>query len=475
MNASRVLAASVGVSAVVAVFATPAVAVSDLQSQSTASSSVTVPENLGARSATRDYGTPTKAKGKACPFVGTVPVALNSGSLPYGSSLPGAAAVILPGPEYPTDIYGELCMSRASLAKARAGAPPAILVLVHGITYGTWYWDLPYRPARYSAVNYLIKRGYATLNIDRIGEGRSGHPPSPLVTSATNADAVHQLIEKLRAGEIGGFAFEHVGLVGHSYGTVTNWRETAVYNDADINIGTGYSDGVNPVTAGHLVSQSRPASMDPRTAGEPWASDPGYVQPLPGVRGISQFYNRANADPAVIALDEQLANTVTVPELGTFTQSEFDGSRRHMAIPTFLINGEVDNLVCGNNTEQCATAAGVTDGPEELERAATRLRDWQRPVLGSKSCFRAAVIPEAAHDINLHKNAPQVYAQIAYFADQAMGSDGAKKAAYRAECQAGADPFTDLFPHVNAPGSTLPPDAFRSQSGRGPQGRRAQV
>ena len=407
---------------------------------------------------TPNYGTPTAATGKTCPFVGTVPVSINVGSTPYGSSLPGMGGVILPGPEFPSVIYGELCMTKQTLADAKRGRMPSVLVLVHGITYGTWYWDLPYEPERYSAVNYLIKRGYAVLNIDRLGDGRSGHPPSWLVTSATNADTVHQLIEKLRGGELGGLSFQHVGLVGHSYGTITTWRESAVYNDADLVIGTGYSDGVNPVTAGLFVSQARPASQDPRTADEPWAQDPGYLQPLPGVRGISQLYHRANADPAVIALDDKLANTVTGPELMTFTQSEFDGSRRNIRIPTFLINGEFDNMVCGNNSEQCATDADVNDGPAQLEKAAYRLQGWQGPVMSPQACFRSAVVPEAAHDINLHRNARQLYATIAYFADQAMGPRGENAESYRAACGPGDAPLTDLVPHANAPGLTPPPD-----------------
>jgi pimeloyl-ACP methyl ester carboxylesterase len=244
-----------------------------------------------------------------------------------------------------------------------------------------------------------------------------------------------------------------------------------VYNDADLVIGTGYSDGVNPVTAGLLVSKVRPASMDPRTADQSWAQDPGYLEPLPGVRGISQFYHRANADPAVIALDEKLANTVTAQELSTFTQSEFDGSRRNIHIPTFLINGEFDNLVCGNNTEHCATTAGVHDGPAQLERDGYRLRDWQGPLMSARSCFRAAVIPEAGHDINLHRNAHQLYATIAYFADQAMGPRGDNAATYRASCGTTGSPVAELLPDANAPGLTPPPDLFPRSASRGHSNR----
>ncbi|MDT7711225.1 MAG: hypothetical protein QOG20_6832, partial [Pseudonocardiales bacterium] len=406
---------------------------------------------------TRDYGTPTAAPGKTCPFTGNVPVSLPVGSLPVGNSLPGLGGVVLPGPTVPTTVYAELCMSESALADARAGHPPAVLVLVHGITYGTWYWDLPYEPQTYSAVNYLNGHGYATLNIDRIGEGRSGHPISPLVTSATNADAVHQLVQKLKAGEIGGLTFPHVGLVGHSYGTITNWRESAVYNDTDINIGTGYSDGINPVTAGAFVTQAEPAIASPLNADQPWAIDPGYLQPLPGSRSIPQLYYMPNTDPEVIATDERLANTDTAEELGTFLQSEVDGSRKNILVPTFLIDGQHDLLVCGNNAEKCATAATTSSDPATVEADASTLHGWQGSVMNSKACFRAAVIPDAAHDINFHRNAQQLYAQIAYFADQAMGVHGENVGSYRATCDTAGGGLSDTVPHVNAPGVTPPP------------------
>jgi hypothetical protein len=131
----------------------------------------------------RAYGTPTPAVGKACPFVGKVPVKVPTVASPAGTSLRGLGGLNSSAGSVDSFVHGELCMSVESLAQAKAGHPPAVLVLVHGITYGTWYWDLPYKPGTYSTVNYLNKHGYATLNIDRIGDGRSGHPSSAIVNA----------------------------------------------------------------------------------------------------------------------------------------------------------------------------------------------------------------------------------------------------------------------------------------------------
>jgi hypothetical protein len=401
------------------------------------------------------YGTPTAAPGKVCPFVGDMPVTVAAVTSPAGSSLPGLAGVTVEGSAVPSHVYAELCMSDASWASARSGAPPALLLLVHGITYGTWYWDFPYQPERYSAVNHIIGHGYATLNIDRIGDGRSDHPPSAMVTAASNAEVVHQLIEKLRAGALAGTRFEHVGLVGHSYGVIANWLESAQYNDADMNIGTGYSDRVDHYEAGRFFLTFAPAALVPAYASQPWAADPGYLAPTPGHRGLPQLYYAPNADPQVIATDERLANTVTSGEGLTFPEREYDGTHKNMVIPTFSIQGQFDIMTCGHAAQECATRATMNDDPATVERDATRFRDWQAPAMSSQACYRAAVIPQASHDINLHRDAPMEYAQIVYFADQSMGAHGEHTKSYRSACAFGGPTTADRLPEG---GRLIPPN-----------------
>ncbi|GAA4535878.1 hypothetical protein [Pseudonocardia xishanensis] len=64
--------------------------------------------------ASRDYGTPTEAEGKTCPFTGQIPVSLPVVASPVGSSVPGTAGLNLPEPSVPSSIYGELCMTTAT-------------------------------------------------------------------------------------------------------------------------------------------------------------------------------------------------------------------------------------------------------------------------------------------------------------------------------------------------------------------------
>jgi hypothetical protein len=55
-------------------------------------------------------------------------------------------------------------------------------------------------------------------------------------------------------------------------------------------------------------------------------------------------------------------------------------------------------------------------------------------------------VPDAGHDINLHRNAQQAFAQIAYFADEASGPRGENVESYRADCRTAAAGPADLLP-----------------------------
>jgi pimeloyl-ACP methyl ester carboxylesterase len=397
----------------------------------------------------RNYGTPTAAPNKTCPFVGKVPVSLPLVNSPVGTSIPGMAGLDLQQPSTPSHVYSELCMSKQSLARLHAGHPPAVLLMVHGITYGTAYFDFPYKSGKYSTVNHLDQHGYATLNIDRLGYGRSDHPLSPLVNATSDAEIIHQLVQKLKQGNIGGTKFPHVGLVGHSYGTVTNWLESSLYNDTDINIGSGYSDRVNPVTAGSFIGLGTPAKLSPVTSNQPWSVDPGYIQPLPSARNLPQLYYPKHVEPGVVQTDTKLANTTTVGEIATFPNREYDGTHKNIRIPTFDIQGEYDIMTCGNNAAECSTKATQSSDPATLERDGKGFTDWQKTSFSSQACFRGAVVPDAAHDVALHKNANQFQDQVAYFADQAMGTNGQNAANYRKNCAPHGPTLSDSLPEIH--------------------------
>ncbi len=86
-------------------------------------------------------------------------------------------------------------------------------VLVPGGTYNAVYWDIGYDPQVLSYREAVNEAGIATVAVDRLGSGRSSRPLSTLVTLATQAQAVHAVIQSLRP------LFRKLVLVGHSIGS----------------------------------------------------------------------------------------------------------------------------------------------------------------------------------------------------------------------------------------------------------------
>ena len=284
-----------------------------------------------------------------------------------------------------------------------------IQILVHGLSYARYYWDLPYQPDRYSYPRAANERGYATLAIDRLGIGNSWHPASPLITYDSNASAVHQVIQAVRGGQLG-TRFEKVVLVGHSLGSVIAYREAGSYSDVDAVVFTGaahLADAPNIVTKVRL--NTIPAFLDPKFAGSGY--DPGYQTTKPGTRGV--FYHLPNTDREVIALDEELKQTFTDLELDTaFTYEPASATKlaatspsKRIVVPTFTILGNEDPFFCkGTTVADCSSSAALTA--------------YERPYFDPKAVVEAEVVPGAGHNLNLERTAPASNAAILDFIDR---------------------------------------------------------
>src|SRR5262245_37922841 len=98
-------------------------------------------------------------------------------------------------------IHGELCLPPGPV-------PKTVQLLVHTTWHNLRGWDTP--QAAYSYVRSSLAAGYATFNVDRFGTGRSTKPRADLVTITTVEDTLHQVIQALRAGSVGGRAFPKV-------------------------------------------------------------------------------------------------------------------------------------------------------------------------------------------------------------------------------------------------------------------------
>lgn len=284
-------------------------------------------------------------------------------------------------------IAGRLCVP--------AGAT-SVQLLLHGFTYGRYYWDLPYQPENYSYVAAANRAGYATLSIDRLGVGDSYHPFSTLVTLDNEASAVHQVIRALRSGLLGGTAFQRVVLVGHSYGSQIAFVTAGRYQNVEALVATGASHQINVVNIiTRLGAQTEPATLDPKFASS--GLDVGYLTTRRGARSV--FYNTQNTDPEVISLDEQLKQTGTAAELITSLPDSVLNFSRQINIPVLAVNATDEPFFCnGLLTADCSSAAALVAS--------------ERPFYGPSATLDALVVPNAGHAVTLARSAPQTLAAI---------------------------------------------------------------
>lgn len=292
------------------------------------------------------------------------------------------------------NVSGVLC-SRGSLKHK------TVQVALHGATYNHIYWDFPFQPEFYSYVRWATAAGYAVLNLDRIGNGRSDRPPADAVTIESNAYVVHQVVRALRSGNLVVPAFgrvhaERVALVGHSLGSVISIQEAATFGDVDGVVLTGVSHTVTPALGDVSFY---PASLDPRFAGKNIPD--GYVTTTPGTRTI--FYNAPFYAHRVLAIDEKNKETVTVAELNTAVPALSLASGVH--VPVLVVVGDKDGAFC--NPPSCSASGSLAGEPAFYP---------------ADACAEAVAIPNSGHDLNLHYQAPLAFFTVLNWLDRRVGS-----------------------------------------------------
>jgi pimeloyl-ACP methyl ester carboxylesterase len=281
--------------------------------------------------------------------------------------------------------------------------------LLHALTYDHNYWDFPLKPGKYSYVRKATDEGYATFNIDRIGIGLSDHPDDTLVTLESNAFVTHQIVQDLRKGIIGDTKFTKIILVGFSIGSNISLLEQSTYGDADGLILSAFSHQFNFTFYATVQDDFfNPVSQDPKFANSGYSS--GYYTTVPGTRG-KLFYNLPDADPAVIALDETLKQTLTIEENNTFFDANGSSFSQSIHVPVLIALGQNDNYFCGSGLS-CADASAI------LAREAGF---WS-----PQACLEAFVLPNAAHSINLHLNAHKWFESANNWANRRIGSSTSK-------------------------------------------------
>ncbi|SFW84008.1 alpha/beta hydrolase [Amycolatopsis australiensis] len=293
-----------------------------------------------------------------------------------------------PVPGAPATVHGRPCLPATS--GSGTDVPDTVQLLVHGGTYNSAYWDLPYRPERYSYQRDMAAHGYATFAADQLGAGRSSRPLSLLLSVRAAAEAMHEVVGHLRAGHVGGVRFAKVVIVGHSVGSGVVAVEASSYHDVDGVVLTGITH--LPVLAVGAALGLQPALLDGQLGR--LGSDPLYFTTKPGARA-GLFYAAGDSDPAVIAAGEAAKDQVSVPGMGTVAVFGIVlPATKGITAPVFQVVGEKDVLFCGLLALRDCSDAGV-------------LRAQEAPYYADPSNLSMYVLPGAGHSVALHENAAE--------------------------------------------------------------------
>jgi pimeloyl-ACP methyl ester carboxylesterase len=293
-------------------------------------------------------------------------------------------------------VYGRLCVP--------VGGARTVQVLVPGASYNHTYWDFPYTPDIRSFRLAMNNAGYATLTVDRLGTGNSSRPPSVLLTSVTQADVMHEVIQLLRSGTRVP-RFDRVILGGHSVGSAIAVIEAGTYHDVDGVLVSGLTHGVNGLGAVPILSSLVPAMLDPKFIGK--SLDLGYLTTAAGTR-FSSFDSPGPFDSTVAGVEEstkdafatgEVVDTVLIGVLTTYS--------RRITVPVLLAMGGGDPAFCGLLAANCSTAATLFASESPYYSQAARLRTY--------------VLPGYGHALNYAPNAPDLHAAVVQWANTMVG------------------------------------------------------
>jgi hypothetical protein len=301
-----------------------------------------------------------------------------------------------PGPANQT-LWAQLCYPTGR------PMPTTVQLLVHGATYNHLYWDFPTGDGQYSYMRSAVRAGYATLNVDRIGNGASSHPPGASLDVPAGAVALHDAVTALRTGRLGGHRFSRVVWVGHSLGSTHGWFEAGRYRDVDALVLTGDLHTATAAAFNLLTWAFWPAAGDPQFAGA--GLDQDYLTTVPGSRQ-EIFFAPATTDPAVVALDEVTKDTLTTGQIAqmvdAITLPPQQSPSSGVNLPVLLVVGGQDVLFCPApgevNPIDCDDAGSVVAA--------------EAPYFGPHATLSALTVADTGHDLALSTSAPVSAAAI---------------------------------------------------------------
>nr|CTQ90451.1 bll2443; unknown protein [Kibdelosporangium sp. MJ126-NF4] len=298
--------------------------------------------------------------------------------------------------QVPQTVYGKLCVP--------ANGANTVQVLIPGGTYNSSYWDIAYSPETRSYRRAMNIAGYATLAIDRLGTGRSSTPLSTLLTTVTEADVVHQVIQQLRLATVEP-RFGKVILAGHSFGSGMAIIEAATFHDVDAVLVTGLAHRINIGGTIPVFAATHPVALDPQFAGS--GHDPGYMTTVPGTR-YDIFHTPGPRTAEAIAHDEATKDTSVYSQaVDLFSIGVISPYSALIDKPVMIALGQ-DTVFCGLLATDCSSGDRIIRTESLYYSAAASLNAYALRGYG--------------HAINYAPNARDYFAAVEQWADHMVGT-----------------------------------------------------
>lgn len=199
-------------------------------------------------------------------------------------------------------IRGHLVAPRSVLASGNA----AVTLYYHQIGSGEFFWRFQAVPD-YDYAAALARAGNASVVIDRLGFGASGHPPGKRECYGSEATVAHQIVGDLRSGRYGVGSgapprFARVLLAAHANSSFSTQDEAYSYHDVDGLLVLSFGDlAATPTALADTATQQAVCNTANAGQGEESGGALGYAYfgDGDGRRAVADgFYD---ADPRVMA------------------------------------------------------------------------------------------------------------------------------------------------------------------------------
>jgi pimeloyl-ACP methyl ester carboxylesterase len=284
------------------------------------------------------------------------------------------------------EVRGHLIGPASQVGRGASAGRHSVTLYLHGFSVGGAFWNLSAVPRQdYAAA--MARAGHASVVIDRLGYGSSGHPEGNQTCLGAQADVAHQVIGELRSGDYllddgaEPLRFDRVALAGHSAGGLIANLEAYSFGEVDGLVAMSFTPQVT-LGAFELFYASRivcDAGGEPSTSGGPGGY--AYFGQTEAEFQASAFHS---ADPAVREVATRLR------------------SRDPCGDGASIINALVLDL---KSLSRVAVPVLLVCGREDAVTPEFACPYLKRRYVGSRD-VSLSFVPKAGHALPLERSAP---------------------------------------------------------------------